>query len=396
MKLSRLFSPGLLVLAMSFGVTVGSVYVTVSTAAGNAVAEAVTLTEFVEVVESTMGHGSVELTADGGLLGRFSTISAPSGELVPTPDVEVILISGSGDAVSTTSGPDGMFAFGGLAPGVYTVNANSPEGRLSYGIRAIRNYAAVAQSDAQPVSIALDLQLDSALTLSRDSEAIDTVISDVTVASVESSGEFAASEFTQTSYSGSYMGHAQFELNPDGSLDSHVILMHPVTGNVVAVSDLTVSFISDNVVVASTAVLPDGAFTQHNLQPGVYSMVISGSDGIAYHGIDVALAELAETEATQDYIPAAARARQANQGTGMVQGSGGLGVSGPAALDGDTPPTGGPAAGLAPAGGALASGGGTPGDGGFGVAEVLSLAAVGLASAALADDDGIAPATPGN
>ena len=69
------------------------------------------------------------------------------------------------------------------------MNVDGPQGRLSYGIRAVTGDVDVAETQtgnkAVPVSVSLAPRVDSALAPSRDSAALDSVISSVIVTLVE-------------------------------------------------------------------------------------------------------------------------------------------------------------------------------------------------------------------
>ena len=328
MRLTRLLPPGLVAIAMSVAVTAGSMYVTVSAAANNNAAE---LTEGRTAIPTSltasasgMTSVTVELTADGSLNGRFSSVATESGELYPAESVHVALMSASRESMDTTTRNDGTFSFRNVSPGVYAVHADSPEGRLAYAIRVIRSTESASHeaTDLQPVVLALDIQMDFGLAPSRDNDALNNVIRSVKpdAAPLESTIETAGTtEFTRTNYevnlAENSIGHEQLRLNEDRSLDGHVTLLNPTTGSIAAINDLTASFIKDNKLVASTTVNVDGSFNQKDLDPGIYTLVVAGTDGISYLGIDVV------GNADGDYIPTAA-GMQPGAEVGVFQGDG--------------------------------------------------------------------------
>jgi len=417
MKLEKLLSSGLVGLGMSLAVTAGSIYLTVSAAATNSAAPVETeLPGASAAIETFVAidarPGDVPLTADGSLTIRFSGISIPSGDLEPAPGVHVTLISSDGGKITTTTDADGLCAFGGLDTGTYTIEATGSQGKLSYGIRAVEPEFPVAQNpnddQPQPVSISMAVVLESALTPARDANAIESVISRVTVAPVEGTAASSGGAAMETGYSGgnasttqTHLGHEPIRLNNNGSLEGQLTLNDPITGNIAPVKDLTVSFISDNAVVATTTVNPDGSFVQWNLLPGIYSMVVAGADGIGYIGIDV-VDEVAQLNQAGDAIPTAIRLQPNQFNFSMTRGAGGDGgQSGGDGSDGDgseeivegNPPP--PAGGLGGSTTGGVGGGGPGGEGGFG--DLLGLAAAGLAAAALADSNNggiIAPGSP--
>lgn len=426
MKLASMFPSGLVALAMSLAVTAGSIYVTVSAAATNSagttdsagITEPERLPQPVPspVIETSVTAderpGDIPLTDDGALTMRFSAIGIPSGELEPAAGVQVTLISTDGTRMTTTTDIDGLCAFGGLTPGLYTIDAAGSQGKLSYGIRAVKSDFPVAQqrdeSDPQQVSISMAVILDSALTPSRDANAIESVISSVSVAPLEGTAASSGGAAMETEYvarsSGTqtYLGHQPIRLNNNGSLEGRLTLNDPITGNIAPVKDLTVSFISDNAVVATTTVNPDGSFVQWNLLPGIYSLVVAGRDGIGYIGIDV-VDEVAQFNQVGETIPTALRLPPNDFNFTMTRGAGGPGGgqsdgSGEGGEGqgegqgegGDQPP---PDGGLGGGTGG-GSGGGGPGGGESGLGTLLGLAGIGLGAAALADDDN-PPASPG-
>jgi hypothetical protein len=292
---------------------------------------------------------------------------------------------------------------------LYTITASGPEGRLSYGLRAVPANLALARidsdSETRRVSISgTSAQLDFVLTPGRDAEEIDRVVGDVEVAPVEGiHGTLAEQATLQTAYTASDDFSESFDrapgvlrLNAEGSLNGQVTMYDPKTGDLTAVEDLNVKFITDGDVVASTAVNPDGSFVQWNLLPGIYSMVVAGKDGIGYMGIEV-VDDLAQVNQPGLAIPTALQTGN-GASIGVVQGAGaggdGTGQGGASGDEGSGNDEGAlPFAGAAAGAGGGGSGGGGPGgEGGFG--ELLGLAALGLAAAALGDDGGNGVASP--
>lgn len=407
MRLLRILSPTLLALIMCVGVTAGSMYVTVSTASLNAAASSAVVAaanaeaSAESVADTALRAASVELGSDGSLTGRLSGIETTTGELAAASGVELSVIGLDGSTEVAVTAEDGTFHVPGLSPGAYTVNASGPQGSLSYGIRLVSGHDSVAAATSViPVSRTLDLQLDSALAPARDLNALQELLAGIDVAPVEArrpagDGAVETGNLTPRSESsgGSYVGHEQLVLNDDGSLDGRVSLLNPSTGEIASVSDLTAYFITDNQVVARTRVQPDGTFTQYNLMPGIYTMVIAGSDATAYIGVDV-IGGLANLEQAGGHI-VTSNIRQDGASVGVVQGSdGGLPVDGGLVNDDD----GGafileedPFFGSGGAGGVV-GGGGAGGGGGMGL---LGLAALGAGIAALANNDnGVVIASP--
>jgi len=403
MKLGNFLSPGILALGLSCAVTAGSMYVTVNAASNNSAAilvqEKTATPTSMTSTSSALSSVTVELAADGSLSGRFSNIETGTGELNPADGVRVSLISGSGDSRDTVSRKDGTFSFSDVGPGVFTVHADSPQGRLAYGIRTIRSYdSADAASEADPVPTSLSLQMDFGLAPSRDLAALGQVIKEVrpdkaddAEAKEEAKAIAEDTNYVETSFDADLaegsIGHEQLRLNEDGSLDGHVTLLNPDNGNIAPVTDLTVSFITDNRLSNSTRVQPDGSFVQENLLPGVYTCVIAGKDGISYMGVDV----VANND--DNFVPTAMR--QGGFGAGVVQDTFVEEYVVEEVVVDDDDDDGGflPFDG---GGGGGALGGGAAGAGG-GLGPLLLLGGLGAGIAALVNDDNnvIPPATPG-
>lgn len=383
---------------MSLGISAGTIYVTVSAAVANSAAD---------VLESPDAHGTTDpaetiqtlstvddsstvlpLTADGSLTAEFSAMSIPSGELGPVADIEVTLISADGSKTTDRTDSEGACTFDRLKPGLYTINAAGPQGKLSYGIRAVAGNFAVAQEmtagQSRPVSVKMAAQIESALTPARDATTLDSVISSVTVDPVEGAAASSGGAAMETGLAANrlataetYLGHAPIHLTPNGSLEGQLTLLDPVTGNISPVRDLTVSFISDDIVVARTTVNPDGSFVQTNLLPGIYSMVVAGRDGIGYMGIDV-VGGVARAGAGKGTLTAVRKMVPFSMG--MVRGAGAANNSSDAS-DSSAPQE-------------LSEAGQPSGGGGGGFGELLGLAGLGLGAVALANDN--KPGSPAN
>ncbi len=422
MKPFRLLPVSLVALIMSIGVTAGSLYVTVDAALRRATSEPVGPLTMVTGIASDATMVEVPLTAGGGLKARFSAISTPSGVLLPSSDLDVVLIAANGRRIQEATDADGVCSFVGLKPGLYTITAMGVQGRVSYGVRLTAADQPLAGRNSGhkwvPVTVGLDVVLDSALTPARDSDAIDRIIDSVTVTPVEfaetaarsHSSQAVPAQFDVAQEDSTYTGHEPIQLNGNGSLDGQVGMLDPVTGQSTPISDLTVSFITENRVVAETRVNPDGSFVQANLLPGVYSMVVAGKDGIGYMGVDV-IGNLAAVERPEAVIPVRMAAR-AGLAFGMLQGAGASGTgaeseSGSDESDDtdesndvaesedqtpDEPSRQSPAAAASGSGG-FAIGGGVPGSGG-GLGTALGLAGGAAAALLASDDDDGRPASP--
>jgi len=435
MKTPRILPAALLALLMSIGVTAGAVYVTVDAAARQVSSDVVPVVQSLpspvfgtESGDSGQTAADVQLAEGDRLHVRVSELLAPAGELQGAAAATVTLRHVDGGSMKQTSERDGSCVFVGVKPGVYTIHVDSPQGRLSCGLRAVRPYSSVAHrsisSPYVPVSFVLNLHLDAALTLKRDDAALDGVLSRVRVNSVteESAGSDAARvtadavetalvQPTEDEQTSGGMSHQPALLNRDGSLDGRIVLLDPSGSGTVSVNNLTVSFITDNTVVAASMVNADGSFVQPNLLPGIYTLAVAGQDGVGYMGIDV-VGGLAQSPQMQRTILTSLK-RVIPLSLAIVQGedgeSDGTGdeskdddEDGTAEDDGtgggeEAAAEGTPAPGTAPLAAGGTTGGGSFGGGGFGdgYGGLLGLAAAGAAAALLADDDDT-PASPAN
>lgn len=432
MNLRRLLSPGVPALCMSLSVTVGAMYVTIS-AAGSDTSTLPELEPAAELAElatepiAPLEDSTIRLTDDGRLTGRLSTIASPSGELLPSADVPVTLIPLNGPELSAVTGFDGVFEFTDVTPGIYTLNARAAMGAISMAVRLVRDYDAVSRnsdrtgaSEIIPVALSLDLQLDAAMASASSLEVIEYLIEAAEVEPDDSEPEGGSiapgsSEQETEEQSSSYLAHNQVQLQPDGSLSGRASLISRETSEPMPVENLSVFFVQDGEIVATTEVEADGSYTQYNLLPGVYSMIVAGNDGAGYIGVDV-IGGFAPQNANAGAIPVAMRAVQDTATIGIVKGSGaggGGGSSGDDESDDDSngtgvadsgappaepapaPAGGGPAGGIPNGtGGGVGGGGGFGGDGGLG--ELLGLAGAALGAAALLQDDDSSTASPAN
>ncbi len=414
MRVSQFLYSGTVAVIFSLSVTAGSIYVTVTAASTQSAAvpepqpDPVVSTEVLETqLSSALGIPDVRLTAEGWLTARISAIDIATGTLQPEAGVEVWLTAADGTRLTTLTDNSGFVAFENMGPGVYAIQASGPGGTLSFGIRAVPAELTeiIPQAvDSEDGLISMTVQLDAALAPGRDNSTVTAIRDSTTVDSAEGAvadpgqvaaawGQLTAANADNTLDPRTYQEYDPrgVELTPEGSLEGQLALLN-WHGEIIPVSDLTVSFISDGIVVGQTPVNPDGSFEQWNLLPGTYSLVVSGRDGFGCVGIDVIASTVAEDG--DRYIPTAEGQPEPWEFC-LIQGTGASGVV--MAEEEfvteeccDTCPMPGLAA--APAYG-YGGGGGVPGGGGWG--ELLGAAAIGLGAAALLNDDD-SPASPSN
>ncbi len=332
MRILRMLSPTLLALVMCVGVTAGSMYVTVSTAVNKVTDVTVAgedreaiLTE-ADSVNARLEAVTVQLSDDGSLAGRVSGIDEVTGDLTAASHTTVTLLSSDGDQYEALSDAGGQFRFERIVPGLYTVNARGPAGSLSFGLRVVSADSPEVAFDAS-IPVSLNLQFDAALAPVRDYARLTELINSIHVDPVTSRADVMVNETALIptsggggSATGSFLAHDQTLLDGDGSYSANIVLLDPETGSPVPVTDLKVYFIIDNEVVATTEVQPDGSFTQHNLLPGIYSMLVAGSDAIAYVAVDVTGGIAAADGEPTDAVLASASRRQPPS-LGVIQGS---------------------------------------------------------------------------
>ncbi|MEQ9410748.1 MAG: carboxypeptidase-like regulatory domain-containing protein [Fuerstiella sp.] len=419
MKRLRAFTP-IFVLGMALCVTVGSIYVTVKAAAQpqdeagdtlppttvetdaaptadvadvNAAvpavaAEPVTVVPASSEVTLEMAAAQsdrqhhIHLDASGGFDGRLSALIRPDGNLTPSADVQVQVISGSGKIASTVTDEDGAFSVSGLSPGVVAVVATGEDALLVFSVRLI----GTPHGAPIPVKLenVLELDMNSAVISGVDLRAARQLIGGAlpqTEMLLESSTTPAGSDSKTSGEKTVVLDHHPIVLRPDGTLAGYVI--DPATEQRTTVNDLTLHFIREGAHVASTPVLPDGSFSIAGLAPGIYSLVSNGSDGVsaqAIHLIDaIALQQNSSkyklasmVDPTVDLILTVSKLQDA--GTQPPGGAGPVGAGG--AVGG-------------PGGGGTGSGGGGGGVGGGsgGLGALLGAAAGGALGYALGDDD---------
>jgi hypothetical protein len=421
----RLLPVRFVALVMSIGVTAGSLYVTVDAAFRRAPSEVPEPAAMVTESASDVSMIEVPLAVGGVFKVRFSAISTPTGVLLPSAGLDVTLIGASRLQIRGTSDADGLCSFADLSPGLYTITAKGVQGRVSHGVRLTAPDQPLAGQHSRPewmpASVGLDVVLDSALTAARDNDAIDRIINSVTVTPFKFGATGVAEKATETlpvqidglQDDSTFTGHKAIELNGNGSLNGQVAMLDPVTGQTAQVTDLSVSFVTDNRVVAETRVNPDGTFVQANLLPGVYSMVVAGKDGIGYMGVDV-VGSLAAAAGQETIIPVRMETR-AGLAFGMLQGAGASAAAsgsddktdksddsdestGNEGAESDASnetsrrsPAGGAPAGTSLSG--IGAGGESPGSGG-GLGVALGLAGGAAAALLASDDDDARPASP--
>lgn len=376
---------------------------------------------------ATLDDATVFLNRDGNLTGRLS-VAGSSGIMKPASNVAVNLTSLTGLELSARSGANGVFEFEALSPGLYVMRAHGEDGGLSAAIRVVRRYDNVEDGGvfSEPTTASDSIQLHIAMASSEDLQAIDEVIAGVEV--IRDDSEYLPEhmspdqqEFHDTD-PGHYLTHGKVTLSADGALYGYVVQLSAGASGPVVIEDLTVSFVQEGRIMAATEVKPSGEFVQENLLPGLYSMVVAGTDGVGYLGVDVVRASefavVRNSAPSREVIPTSLRMQQGLPMIGIIRGTTG-GPSAFGSADGSSSTANnpanspeaqadagaeagadaplGPGAGLAGGGGFTGGGSGGGLGGGTGFAELLGLtgAALGAANLASDDDSPSRPASPG-
>lgn len=354
-------------------------------------------------------QSEIRLDENGGFTGTLSLLSRPGGGLEPAIAMNVRVIQDGVVSASTISREDGSFVVSGLEPGVGALLAFSDEGLLLYGVRLVAGGNVFA--DATPVKFEAEmnqLSVSSAVVSGPDLSVAKELIFGALVP-VDRRFGGAVSEKEETynygqGESATSLIHHRVQLQPDGSVKGHVNLLDPRTGRNREIVDLTVHFIRDGELAASTQVDPSGDFSIIGLAPGVHSVVTTGTDGVLAVGIDVLGSEAeAGVESLSKYknvkvvqtlefnaTPANVENFNANNAGELSDGTIGEGGSGNGLAGGPGGPLG-PGGGGAPAGapgGGVGggTGGGGVGGGGGGLGGLLGAAAAGALGYALGDD----------
>ena len=357
---------------------------------------------------------AIELNANGGFTGSLSTLVRPSGDLEPAVAMNVRVVQGGVVTASAISREDGSFVVSGLQPGVAALLAFSEDGFLLFGVRLVEGGNVFA--DATPVKFEVaQLAMSTAIVSGADlAVAKELIFGSLVPVDRRFAGATSEKEETYNFGSGessTTLIHHRIQLQADGSLKGHVNLLDPRTGRNRQIVDLTMHFIRDGELVASTQVEPSGDFSVLGLAPGIHSVVTTGEDGILAVAIDLLGSEAeANVNANGRYkhvkvsqrlefsgTPAntenfnSNNAGEVTDGNVSPDGEGGVGSGVAGGPGGPLGPGGGAAGGPAGApgggvGGGTGGGGGAVGGGGGGLGGLLGAAAAGALGFALADE----------
>ncbi len=229
----------------------------------------------------------VRLNPDGMLKGRVILLGSDVG-----PGPTTITFVKAGTIFSTVqSTPNGDFQSGGIIPGVYGVLVR---GERSFAAFSIHVFDSVAQGKqaasleltvfavpAQHVPVILSI-FETAL--HRETGAIPLEPAD------ENIPEYAKITPEVVDDADVLKENVNtFVTNADGSFSGHLRRLHPVSGRSFLMHPFTnrVYFVQGDSIVYSADVEADGRFIIPDFNPGIYSIVTAGEDGVGAVGIRV-------------------------------------------------------------------------------------------------------------
>ena len=313
MKTLRFIST-FVMLALATVVTAGSMYVTVNAAAQQeatdaalapvAPAEAKPLQETPPATEVVPGleaailgiepaldktqilrgrQNHVILDENGGFTGRLSSLRQSDGEQVPAANLKVVLAHHGAVVGSTTTDVSGRFSFTGLSDGVVAIWAESEDKLLLFSFVLFGKDSAI-EENAGLVAAQIELDMDSAVAFAGDLATVRELMTPyLSIEDKRFAGELAVEEQDFSFGAGdsaTTIHYRPVRLQKDGSLKGEINILDERNGRHREVLDMTVHFVANGVVAASSKVSHDGSFIATGLTPGVYSVVAVGQDGI--------------------------------------------------------------------------------------------------------------------
>jgi hypothetical protein len=394
------------VLGLAASVTAGSIYVTSNAAVNQEAAatdEAAKTPVVPEVAErpapldpEQIRHDrsqEIVLDAQGGFAGQLFAMTG-ADTTVPGADLTVRILHDGALVAETTTDATGRFAVTGLKPGVVGIIARGKAGLLLFSadlVEATEHKLGAVEIDLHSALIAPD-----DVPLARELMRAGIGAGDLRFQGVagDDDAKFVAGEGDPSS---SLLSH-RVQMGQDGILRGSVNVMDPRTGKNREVLDVTVYFLRNGVIAASTDTEHDGSFEIAGLEAGLYSVIGAGKDGCFAMGIEVVGFEAAQAELKKGaYSPVSIMAAldvsvspigpnnlnsenfDENLGDDSTSGS-------------PTPPATPPAG--APGGGATGGGGGGGAGGGGGLGALIG-AGLGAGLGYLAGDDNN-PSSAGN
>ncbi len=395
MRISSLFASGSALLLAS-SVTMGSMYVTLNAASSNnaaKAAEALTrgsgavenqqsgpLTDNVLLTETAGMRQSVAeerrsvdvvIAADGSLTGRLHRFGSEGDESVPVETTTIQIVKNQTTVATATTDAEGIFVVQNLAPGTYSVVADSANGYAVFGIRAVFDTSHVTKADsATPVVRSIsELELDVAAVQPMDIEkAKELIAENYKYSEVSDNGQFTEYSKISSGARATTSSSHSVAISEEGTLSGTMLALDPETSQPMDINDLTIYCIRNQQVVGSAPVSVSGVFEISGLSTGAYSIVAAGADGVLAMGVHLVGSD-AEDNLNAEYKPVSKRLNlqfAANLAQGVQPST--LGLPGaPGGASGTNPPAAAPGAGApGPGAGAPGPGGGAPGGTGSG------------------------------
>ena len=241
----------------------------------------------------------------GHLDGRISSIEPRSSITIPIGKLKISLLQNGVTIREGSTDYNGKFTLQNVEPGIYTLLGAGQNGFLAYGVNVLPKIRAKDLTQYYPgldnadrvkayyvshfnvpkhVVVSAALQIDAAAvppefqTLQRisqnylpedDAVEIDKESEDVT--SVGDSTEIVSGFNHPLTANGSFTGTVQPIATADGTPGK--------------LSEMNVFLIQDDIEIARAIVDPSGKFEIEDIDPGVYSLIISGKGGFAARSI---------------------------------------------------------------------------------------------------------------
>jgi hypothetical protein len=349
-------------------------------------------------LEKQLRSYRVRLADDRTLSGQVNVFDPATGSVMAMNDIRVLFLQNGVIKARTTPGTDGVFKLA-LEPGVYAIVATGPRGYAAYGLQALAPEATSVVHTAAFQEITDTLQINTLAIPSRDfgtaKRLARTYIPRELLDKSDDAGGDGLGEETEA---------PPLEAAPETSLDGHsvsvrdgVLLgrmrrLHPQTGKPLKIRRLNAFLVQNNSVLAQASVNESGFFKFKNVDPGVYSFVAAGADGLAAFSFQAINSTVASKDTPNELTLVSFQG--GDGASGSTTGSENAGAATDAiGGEGDDDGTGGAGEGAGEGAGGGGTGGGTGGGGGVGgggdgLLGALIGAGVGAAiGAALADDD---------
>lgn len=355
----------------------------------------------------------VRLSASGEVEGRVNIVNPLSGTVGTAQDMSIAFLQNGQVVAETYPGLEGQFQVA-LAPGLYSVVGSGADGYVAFGMHVLPAELTVDNSDSadtQPVAfqeVVNELTIDSVAVPTGDLPTVASLArSNIPpgLLTTPPTGEGLTpstpltpeeqAQFTNQQRDVSLTGH-QVQIRADGRLVGRMSRVNQ-DGEPTRIRRLNAFLVRDNQVVAQAPVGELGSFEFYDVQPGIYSFVAAGMDGLAAFTMQAVDGpnmagipdELTLVSAVQGGNGQPAGATTAPEDTGYAVSrlpQPGAGAGGPGA------PIPGEGVGGAPGGGGGAFGGGFGGGGGGlgglgGLGALLGAAGLAAGIAALVDDD---------